>query len=101
MSIRPVDMQVIVPKTSEIAHLRQIEEAKHGLNQHQFADQMEKGVQRETQTVIQTHKTEKEMINKDGRNNSGSNSKKKDAKKNKDDKKKETKIGSGLFDIKI
>jgi len=42
MSIRPLDMQVMVPKLNEVAQLKQLEHQRAGLNQQEIAHSFDK-----------------------------------------------------------
>ena len=47
MPIRPIDMQVAIPKLSEVSRMSHLEQQKAGLQQNQNAVSHEKGVRQE------------------------------------------------------
>ncbi len=52
MSIRPLDMQVMIPKLQEVAQMRQIENQKAGINQHEINHSQDKK-QEKMQSMVQ------------------------------------------------
>lgn len=100
--IRPVDMQVLIPKTNEVARTEQVQAQKHLSEQMQFAQQMEKQIDFNSQHVIETGKSENTVISKDGgKKNTGKQDKKKRDKKKKDDENDANKSATSIFDIKV
>lgn len=103
MAIRPLDMQTMIPKTTEVSRLQQIEQQRPSGEQQQFGQQLQKQVQQNSQQVIQTNSTEKQFIQKDrgkGSNPEGKNRKgKKDG--GKPDTKKRIEKGTSIIDIRI
>ncbi|NLK20789.1 MAG: hypothetical protein GX308_01610 [Epulopiscium sp.] len=99
--IRPIDMQVIIPKTSEISRQHHGEAQKGEVEQHQFAQQMEKQVYQNQQQVVSSNKPES-TVNQDGRNKSQyqKNHSKKQKNKNQKDKKEDS-TKSSIIDIRI
>ncbi len=100
MSIRPIDMQVIVHRSSEVS--RTANEVRPEVAQ-QFADQFKKEVVHNDQHVVQLNKSEQNNVNKDGKGNA-SYQKNKDAKKQgKDSKNDKPKLsdGSSFYDVTI
>lgn len=59
MAIRPLDMQVMVPKLQELAQIRQLENQKAMLDQNQFANNTNKHITHEQQSVVKSEKDEK------------------------------------------
>jgi hypothetical protein len=58
MAIRPIDMQVMVPKLQEVAQMRQLENQRSTLNQNQIANNTNKQTMQNQQTVIKSEKDE-------------------------------------------
>lgn len=105
MSIRPIDLQVMIPKTSEVSKIQHTDMNKAGLEQQQFAEQLNKQTLQNQQQVSQTDKSDKTLIkdeqDKKKKNKNAKKSKKKiDSKtEEKDDKKNLS--STSIFDIKI
>lgn len=59
MSIRPLDLQVLIPKTSEVAHKKQLENQKHSFEQAINSDELKKQVQAKNEKVIKSKDKEK------------------------------------------
>lgn len=70
MSIRPVDMQIMMPRSVEVQKTNQNETMRPQAQHQQFAQQVQKNVEIERQTVMQSNKAE---VDKDGKGNSGQN----------------------------
>ncbi len=67
MPIRPIDMQVAIPKLSEVSRMSHLEQQKAGLQQNQNAVSHEKGVRQENQSVNQTNRDEQAGSEADAR----------------------------------
>ena len=67
MPIRPIDMQVSVPKLSEVSRMSHLEQQKAGLHQNQGALSNNKNNQKENHSVVQTHKDSKSGNDADAR----------------------------------
>lgn len=67
MPIRPIDMQVSVPKLSEVSRMSHLEQQKAGLHQNQGAMSNDKSKQKENRSVVQTHKDAKSGNDADAR----------------------------------
>ena len=98
MSMRPIDLQSMVPRSYEINRTSSVEAARPEQMQHHFAKQLDKEVKHEEQFVKESTRSEKGIVDKDGRNknkNSG----------NKEDKNKKNKTAAhkslGMVDIQI
>lgn len=59
MAIRPLDMQTIIPRLTEISKINQNENNKGNFNQQLFSKQMSEEVEKQHHTVNQTDKDEK------------------------------------------
>jgi len=102
MSIRPLDMQVIIPKAPEVS--QQYPDQSHRVitEQQQFAQQMEKQISQNKEKVQSSNKPEY-AVNKDSQNknqyqkNSAKKKKQEKNKSNKDDKSDH----SSIIDIRI
>lgn len=104
MSIRPVDLQVLVQKSGEI-HRMNDNNQRQDLNTQAFADVMKKEVKLDDQQVRNLNKSEQEKINKDGKGNASydkQEKEKEDEKKEKGkDALKEAPRHTGMFDMSI
>lgn len=94
MSIKPLDMQVMIPKTQKVASIRHLEQQKSNLNQEQLANTMKKEVRDKTQHVVksnQNHKANSEAdAKKKGKNSYSGQGKKKNKKTTNENKSKKT-----------
>jgi hypothetical protein len=70
MTIRPVDMQVLLPKVNEVSKIQQTQNNAEQTAQQQFASQLQKEAARKESQVQGTAKGEALLINKDGSKNS-------------------------------
>lgn len=75
MIIRPMDLQVLIPKASEVNRVNQIQDVQSQLQQQQFAAQFAQAVQSRRKQVPGTTETEGQRIqlNKDSRGRGGGN----------------------------
>ncbi|MCL2702283.1 MAG: hypothetical protein FWE91_01575 [Defluviitaleaceae bacterium] len=71
MSIRPIDMQLVMPKAMETSRTAAAENARPANEQQQFAQQLQRNTVQEQQSVIRSNRTEGQNVDKDGRGNSG------------------------------
>ena len=105
MSIRPVDMQVLLPRAVEVARMAQ-QDGNRAENQNsQFADQFQKTVNQESKQVVNASQAHEANINKDGRSGDKyqQNRKRKETEKEEEAK---TKVknqaqGRGLVDYRV
>jgi hypothetical protein len=77
MFIRPMDLQVLIPKASEINRVNQIQDVQSQLQQQQFAAQFAQAVQNRQKQVPGTTETEGQHVhlNKDSRGRGGGDNK--------------------------
>ncbi len=77
MTIRPMDLQVLIPKASEINRVNQIQDIQSQLQQQQFAAQFEQAMQNRQKQVSGTTETEGQRIRlkKDSRGRGGGGNK--------------------------
>lgn len=103
MSIRPIDMQVIIPKTQEVGKNNQAQLQKPVNEQMQFETQMQKQVVQNQQQVVHTDKSDKTAIrDNQQRKKKEQNSKKKKNKESEAQKEGKKKAATtSIFDIKI
>lgn len=100
MAIQPIDMQVMIHKTTEVNKTNN-EFQKTNEQQLMFADQMQKQVEHNTQHVVNTNKSEEETI-EDGKG--GNKGQYKKGRKRKEEKKENLKKNNGsssMFDVSI
>lgn len=105
MSIKPVDFNALVPKTQELAKIRQVENDKTNIQAHQNFVQQENKIERDLNRVKNTDKSEETKVNvkheKQGKNQNFQKSKnKKDSSQKQDEKDDNNKIGKNI-DIRI
>lgn len=62
MSLRPLDMQVMMPKLEHVAQMKHAENHKPEISQTNIVHENQKGTQTKMRSVVQTNKSE------DGRN---------------------------------
>lgn len=107
MSIRPIDMQIMIPKATEIGNAQQLELQRPTNEQLQFQEQLQKNLTQNQQQVIKSEKADKALIrerDKNKKENPKENSKqnKKDHSKSDDENNNsKTKKSTSLFDVKI
>ena len=104
MSIRPVDMQITINNGSEISKMNNNQESNRPEVQNQrFGNELQKQTEINTQTVLNSNKSEQDAIHKDGKGQGGSNSNKKNRRKS--EKKTSDKSmkaeKTGMFDVSI
>jgi len=67
MPIRPIDMQVSIPKLPELSRMSHLEQQKAGLHQNQGELSNKKSNQKEKNSVAQSHKDAKSGNDADAR----------------------------------
>lgn len=85
MSIRPLDMQVMVPKLQEVSRMQHLEQQKSGVMQQEVANNMKRNTEKNQKTVNKSKEDQKSSndadAKKEGRNKyqktKGNNNKKK------------------------
>lgn len=85
MSIRPLDMQVMVPKLQEVSRMQHLEQQKSGVMQQEVANNMKRNTEKNQKTVNKSKEDQKSSndadAKKEGRNKyqktKGTNNKKK------------------------
>lgn len=102
MSIRPIDMHVMVQNTSDVNKFNN-ETIRTDIQQQMFSGQLKKAAEQDANSVVQTNKAEKQSIEDEEKEESGYSGYNK---KNKSKKKKENKPDSkpkesNLFDVTI
>lgn len=65
MSIRPMDMQVLIPKATEVSKIQQTEAHKENLQQQEFAMQLQKNMLDRQKQVQHTSESEGRKVEKD------------------------------------
>ncbi len=104
MSIRPIDLQVTIPKSAELNKSNLNDNNRPDLQQRHFSEQFQKQIDLNQQSVIKSEKSEKNAIkDEERRKNKQGNKKesKKDENKDLDDKKKQPTARTSGLDIKI
>lgn len=104
MSMRPIDLQALVPRSYEVNRTNSIDAARPELQHQQFAKQLDKEVRHEEQFVKESGKAEKGIVDKDAGN------KNKNQQKNKEEQNRKNKPASealaayksmSMVDIKV
>lgn len=70
MAIRPLDMQVMVPKLQELSHMKQLENQKSMLDQNQIANNTNKQTTHSQQSVEKSDKDERSENHADAKEES-------------------------------
>ena len=73
MSIRPVDMQVLLPRSSEVNRITNNDNKGSESQQQQFAQMLTKQTEHEQQQVVSAFRSENPNVDKDGSNKNGQN----------------------------
>ncbi len=103
MSIRPIDLQVMVHRSAETSKLNHNSERSE-VNYQQFADKFKQETVQKDRQVNELNKSEQNTVDKDGRGNSGGSSKKQDKKppkKTEQTQQKKPEQGMSMFDISV
>ena len=79
MSIRPVDLQVLIPRSAEVNKTESPESRRPEVMNQLFANTLQKRVEQDQQQVLQTYRPEQDAVDKDGSNK---NNQEKNKKKN-------------------
>ncbi|MCL2854254.1 MAG: hypothetical protein FWE21_01385 [Defluviitaleaceae bacterium] len=103
MSIRPVDMQVMIQRMPEVNRLTNNDGSRAETQNNQFAQQFAKVADERQKTVGETDEAQKQELDKDGRGRGGSTGGQNDDKEadGQDDKNNPPKPGRGMLDIMI
>ncbi len=107
MSLRPIDMQTILPRVQNINSARETVVHKQDNMLHQEQIKTVEQAEREGQRVSSSHQKEEEKIkdDRDATNSSGNKKKKKQDKKDKEKKHKKTdklqSLDYHIFDMKV
>jgi FKBP-type peptidyl-prolyl cis-trans isomerase len=59
MSIRPLDMQVLVPRVSQVSQQQQVANEKGNLDQSMASDMMERSVKKNNQKIVESNQKDK------------------------------------------
>lgn len=98
MSMRPIDFQVTIPRSTEVARINNLNQRPDAAQQA-FSQEFQKKVAEENRNVHQAAKSEYNKVDKDGRNNQSGGKGKKQKKKK--EAKPSPKEGTSLYDIRI
>ncbi len=72
MSIRPIDLQVMIPRVTEVGKVQQINDRQMLLDQQQFADQWVNIADRRNSQVQNIHKAEAKKVHIENQNQNSS-----------------------------
>jgi|GEM_PF-4944781 len=106
MSLRGVDAQVLLPRSMDISRSESNLSYKSGAEQQQFAEFFQKKTQEISKQVIETSKTDKNNIDKNGKANEDESKQKKKRKANATNitsiaKQTQNKGTSSMYDVSI
>lgn len=71
MNITPIEMQIVVPKSTEVGKVQHQQDHESALQQDLTAQQMKQAAQHKMSQVQNSEKSEGQKIRRDGKNNSG------------------------------
>ncbi len=98
MSIRPIDLQAIIPKSYEINRINSFDAAKAEMFKKQFKEKIEQDENDLKETISDTEKNS-QLVDKDGKNNNKYYSNNKNNKRKKDTQKPKTSLS--MFDRSV
>ncbi len=101
MSIKPLDMQVMIPNTQKVASIRHIEQQKTNVNQDQIAQSMKQQVKDKTQHIIKSNQNEKSYSEADAKKKGKNTFQEQKKQKKKADEKQETNKETSMHHIDI
>jgi len=104
MSIRPVDLQVMLPRSAEVNRINNNENNRPEAQQQQFAQMLQKKTEQDQQQVVSTFKADKNAVDKDGSNKNGRDGSKKQQKKDGEDVRAQVNAvyeNKGILDISV
>jgi len=101
MSIRPIDMQILIQRAAEVNRADQGEGRRPEVLQQQFSQIIQKQTEEEDHQVLKTNKAEQEAVDKDGKGGNLYERRKKDKGKTDEKEKQGKSKGSGMFDISV
>ena len=84
MSIRPADMQLLIPRSAEVNRTEHTDARRPEVMQQQFSATLQKRVEQDQQQVLQTYRPEQDPVDKDGSNKNQRERNKKNDKKKQD-----------------
>lgn len=100
MSVRPVDMQVLLPRSLDISKSDNALSHRPDAQQQEFSQLFQKKTEEASKQVIETNKAEKNGIDKDGKNNDRESRQKK-KKRNSAANEKQNKGTSSMYDVSV
>ena len=101
MSIRPVDLQVLIPRSAEINRADQSEARRPDTLHQMFSETLQKKVEHDLNQVLNTNKTEQDGVDKDGSNKNKHERNRKNNKKPAEDNKIRKAMSTSMIDISI
>jgi hypothetical protein len=100
MSIRPIDMQVMINTTDQVTKINNENNNRGYFVQHHINKETSQGIKQEQSTIPTCHKTIYNTVQREGQGNKNRKDKKKQP-ENKGCKNRRVKSGTGHIDIKI
>ena len=102
MAIRPVDMQMMIPRSTEVTRTEHVDARRPEVMHQQFAAALQKKVEQDQQQVLMTNRPEQDGVDKDGSNKNKQERNKKDAKRQAQEMEKLKKsVSTSMIDISI
>ena len=100
MSIRPMDLQVMVPRLSEVSRLSQLQQERGSIDQQQIASTLGKEQEKEKRGIVQPKEQEK-MHNHADAKEKGSNGYHQDKKRKNSEKEKSEEKQQSIYKIDV
>ena len=82
MSIRPIDMQTIIPKMQEVSKMEHLGQQKGSINQQEIANNIKQNIERNQKTVNKPNENQKTTSDADAKKEGKNKYLKQDNKKN-------------------
>lgn len=101
MAIRPVDMQVLVPRSSEVLKQDTAAGGRAGAEQQVFANVLQRRAELNSTRIQENEGAEQNGVDKDGRNGGGSGSHKRKNKQKGESKAKEPNPYGSAYDFSV
>jgi len=94
MNIRPMEMQVLIPKSTEVSRINQNETQRGTIQQQEFAEQLKRNMELRQKQAQQNSETEGRTVDKDKDANEKRKRSGKDKEENEEEKNEEEKKAS-------
>ena len=102
MALRPIDLQMMIPRSTEVAKTEHVDARRPDVMHQQFAATLQRKVEQDQQQVLTANKTEQDGVDKDGSNkNKQERNKKNDKKQAQEIEKLRKAVSTSVIDISI